>query len=156
VHQQDVLGAPVNWQARLHMTAASDPDYVNLAAGGADAFVHQPSATRTGEGSTDDVEIRLAPVVVIARHAIQRRLDSSEAFQGLTQKPFLFDNIAGETDEVRRERIDLGDHRLEVSLVPFVMHVSEMDKAMYGFPLRQAHTANYDPARFKPKRVRNC
>jgi hypothetical protein len=53
-------------------------------------------------------------------------LNKTERFCG---KPRVFDQVAGETNELRGQFIDGADHRGGVIHVAFVMEISEMDEA---------------------------
>jgi len=115
-------------------------------------FIHQPRAARACEAFENALERRIAPIIVVPWNAIQGNPDARQNFQRLRQKLRLFDQVAGEKDELRRQRIDLIHDRLGVRAIALVMQVAELDKSMRGL-IREPKMRRLHPFRFDPTRV---
>ena len=107
---------------------AGGADDGELPVSGHPLLVEQPRSARPGKTLGDAIERRLAPVIVVPRDAIHRRLDAGEEFQRFRQMPGLFNQVAREADEVRRQRVYPPHDRLQVGAVALVMHVGEVDE----------------------------
>jgi len=68
-------------------------------------LIQQPSATRRSEALGDWRERHFAPIIMVPRHAIDRRLDACKKFESFGQVLSFFDQVAGEANEIRRECI---------------------------------------------------
>ncbi len=77
-------------------------------------------------------ESGFAPVIVIARHAVDRAIEPRENFERFGEIFFLFDKVARKANEVGRERVDFGHHCLEELSIPFVVDIGDVDEAMSG------------------------
>ena len=90
---------------------------------------------------------------MIARDAIHRRLDAGDGFQSFGQMLGFLNQIARETNEVRRERIYLPYNRVQIGAVALVVHVSNMDHPVGWVTVAEADLPNLDPGWFQPARV---
>src|ERR1043165_2962955 len=113
--------------------AASRAYEINPVSGNKLGFIQEPSSASRGKAFEDRLERNFAPVIVIARDAEHRRFDARKNFQSLGEILFLLDDVAGETDELRRERVDAFDNRLKISAVTLVMDIGEMNEPARRF-----------------------
>ena len=72
-------------------TAAGGADDGELAVGGHLLLVEQPRSARRGQAFGNAGPRGFAPVIVVARDAIQRRFDAGEKLQGFGQMPGFLD-----------------------------------------------------------------
>ena len=133
MHEQDVLrrGVGPEWR-RLGVEAgrANDGEF---AVSTHPLVIEQPCSSRRGQTFLNAIERRLAPVIVVPRHAIHRRLDPSEDVQGFRQMPGFLNQVAREADKVRGQGIDAPHHRLQIGTVALVMDVGEVDEPVGRF-----------------------
>ena len=101
VHEENIPGRGVRVDGRLFGIEAGGADDGELSVSGHLLLVEQPRSARAGAALSDPVERRLAPVIVVARNAIQWRFDAGEDFQRLRQMLRVFDQVAGKADEIR-------------------------------------------------------
>ena len=94
-----------------------------------DRPIDQPGAAGRCERALKLGKGNPAPVIVISRRAVNRRSDLLNETERFWREPRFFDQIAGETNELRRELVDGAHHFGRVLHVAFVMEISEMDEA---------------------------
>ena len=75
------------------------------------------------------VERRAAPVIVIARRAVDRRLICLTKPSAVGGEMFVLNQITGEADKLRRELIDRAHDLGRVIVIAFVVEIGEMDEA---------------------------
>ena len=120
----------------------------------------QPSSSGRGKGFFVFRKGRLRRVFVIARHAINGRLDLPDEIKRLTDKGALFDEIAGETDKIGRKVVDrLHDVRRKMR-VALVVKIRKMNKARaiaaMQLEILYAQQRWLDPFRIDPRSCGQC
>lgn len=89
---------------------------------------------------------------MIARDAIHWRFDSGKNLQSFRQKLRVFDQVAREANEIRRQCIDLFHHRFRVGAIAFVMQIAELHKSMLGL-VREPQMSCFYPLRLDRARI---
>ena len=119
--------------------------------------IHQPGPAGRPKRAFEIGKRNVAPVIVISRRAVNRRLDLLNETERFRRKPRVFHEIAGETNELGRELIDGANHFGRVLHVAFVMEVGEMDEAAITrasaqIEFRDAQRCRFDEPRIGPER----
>src|SRR5262245_61903501 len=121
-------------------------DKINFAICDKALLIQQPRAASRSEAFDNVIEWCLAAIIMIARHAVHRHFNAGKNFKRFRQKFSVLDDITGETNKIRRKRIDGIDDRLRVRAVAFVVQVGELDKAMSRL-VRETEARGFDPLR---------
>ncbi len=94
-----------------------------------DRAIVQPGAAGRRERALELGKRNATPVIVISRRAVNRRPNLLNETERFRREPRVFDQIAGETNELGRQLIDGADHFGGVSHVAFVVEIGEMNEA---------------------------
>src|SRR3954467_13896886 len=89
-------------------------------------FIGEPASAGSCEDAFIFRERGAAAIIVIPRGAINWKLDPRDEAKRVGEVFLIFHEVAGETDEVRRQLIDLLDDMGRVSLISFVVKIAEM------------------------------
>jgi len=96
-----------------------------------EAAILQPGAAGRGEGLGVVRERCAAIVIVVSRRALNRRLDLADEPKSLRCETAFLDEIARETDKIRRKLVDRADDLAGKFRVALVMKIAEMNKAAW-------------------------
>ena len=158
MQQHDVLAVWLGLQksnaARFTPSGATGACNVNSPIRSRRLLIHEPRAARGFETRCNRGKIRIGPIIVIARNAVKRRLDFTHPLQRLRQKCGFFNQIARETDKIRRERIDFLHDALQKGNIPLVMQISKLHHSMRRLAGRNPDVTGIDPIGFKPAGIR--
>ena len=150
VQQQNILHARPRRQIGRLDVPAGRPGDLDFPIRGRRGRVRQPCPARARERFSEAVKIRAAPVIVIARHAVERRLDPLQDFQRLRRELLLLDQVPGEANRVRGEAVDPARDPFQVRPVSLMMNVRNMDDPMARLLFAQLDGPHLDPLRFDP------
>src|SRR3954466_12616260 len=101
MEQQNLASGPRTLE-RMH-TAPPEPDQLQVMFREQSAIVFQPGAARCRKRSHKILMRDAALEIVIARSAVDRRLDLTDERERFRREARLFHKVAGEADEIRRE-----------------------------------------------------
>jgi len=96
---------------------------------------------------------------MVSGRAVNWRVDLADVFESFRRKPRVFDNIAGETNELGRKLIDRPNYLGRIRHVAFMVKVSEMNeaaipRASIQIEFRDVQRCRFDEPRIGPKRRR--
>src|SRR5438094_4042376 len=131
----------LRFHRRLPGTKATRANDAKLSVSRNDLLIEQPRPAGGRKAASNRLEGSFAPIIVVARHSVQRRFDTGQNLEGFGQISGLFDQIAGKTNELRRTGVDLLDHRFKIRAIAFMMDIGEMDEPMSRLALRKPHSA---------------
>src|SRR5438045_7038759 len=100
-------------------------------------IIREPSAAGCSESIYKIGMGHAALEIVVARRAINWRLDLPDKRESFRREPRLFDEVAGEADEIGRELVDGADNFRRVLGVAFVMKIAEVNEAAIARALQQ-------------------
>jgi len=156
MHEENVRGRAVWFNGRRFGMQTGCADDGKLSIGRLQSLLDQPSAAGCREARGDSVKWRPAPIIVIARDTIQGRFNPREDFEGFREVLRLFDQVAGEANEFRRDGVDFSNDRLQIGSVTLVVDISEVHKPMSRLAVSETDFANSDPAWLKPLGIGHC
>jgi len=112
-----------------------------------DAAIDQPIATSSAKRLYVIRKRRVAPVIVIPWCSIDRRVDLTNKTERFGQVLLLFDQVTGETNELRLQLINSFDDFRRVIGVAAIMQIAELNEPAPGIVTR-LKLPNPQPPRF--------
>src|SRR5437763_15806274 len=100
-------------------------------------IIREPPAAGRSESTHKIGTSHAALEIVVTRRAINWRLDLPDIRESFRREPCLFDEVAGEADEIGRELVDGADNFRRVLGVAFVMKIAEVNEAAIARALPQ-------------------
>ena len=97
---------------------------------------------------------------MISRTTVNRRFDLLNEAKRLIREMPLFDQITGETDEVRREIVNRAYDFGRIGRITLVMKIAEVNEATFAFGIEfemcDAQRGRLNEVSVKPEHARNC
>ena len=148
--QQENLPRGLRLAESLH--AAAYADQLQIVFWQDRSPAREPAAAGRGEGLVKIGKGDAALEVVISRVAVDRGIDLANEVECRRSEARLLDQVAGETNEVRRQLVDRADNFGRVIGIALVMEVAEVNEAAWTRAVVEFGDAQR--GRFEGRRIR--